>query len=93
MVAHPFFCLKISHFKATVRQCSASVDVKTGSPDPEDFAKTRRPLAYHAEADAICQVCTNNGANCQHSQSCFLCELPQVSDPFFMALAVRLMVV
>jgi hypothetical protein len=41
---------------------SASIDVKTGSPDPADFAKTRRllprlwhnaqsPLAYHA-----CQI-------------------------------------
>jgi hypothetical protein len=83
---------------------SASIDVKTGSPDPADFAKTRHllprlwhiaqsPLAYCAEAAAICQGRTNNGANCQHSPSCFLRELQQVGDLFFAALAVCTMVV
>jgi hypothetical protein len=63
MVAHPFCCLKIGHFKATVRTVSPTIDVKTGSPDPANFAKTRRllpqlwqiaqsPLAYHTEAAA-----------------------------------------
>jgi hypothetical protein len=46
IVAHPFFCLKISHFKATVGPYSrASINVKTGSPDPADFAKTQRLLS------------------------------------------------
>jgi hypothetical protein len=51
---------------------SASFDVKTGSPDPTDFAKTQHllprlwqiaqsPLAYRAEAAAICQCRPNNG--------------------------------
>jgi hypothetical protein len=72
---------------------SASINVKTGSPDPADFAKTRRLLprlwhtaqcllAYRTDAAAICQGRTNNVVNCQHSPSCFLCELPQVCDPF-----------
>jgi hypothetical protein len=36
MIVNPFFRSKIGHVKATVR---ASIDVKTGSPDPVDFAK------------------------------------------------------
>jgi hypothetical protein len=44
MVAHPFFCLKIGHFKATIRTVAHRCNIKTGSPDPADFAKTRRLL-------------------------------------------------
>jgi hypothetical protein len=78
--------------------------LKTGSPDPADFAKTWRllprlkhiaqsPLAYRAEAAAIYQGCTDNGAKCQHSPSCFLHKLPQVCDPFLAALAIPTIVV
>jgi hypothetical protein len=102
MVAHPFFCLKIGHFKATVRTV-AHPSMKKQVPHA-DFAKTLRllrrlwciaqsPLACPAEAAAIYQGRTNNGANCQHSPSCFLRELPQVGDPFFTALAVPTIVV
>jgi hypothetical protein len=51
------------------------------------------PLAYRAEAAVICQGRTKNGANCQHSPYCFLRELSQVCDTFFVALAVCAMVV
>jgi hypothetical protein len=103
MVAHPFL-YKNRPFQSHGPYNSASVDVKTGSPDPADFAKTQRQLprlwhiaqsllAYRAEAAAIYQGRTNNCANCQHSPYCFLRELPQVGDIFFAALAVRTMVV
>jgi hypothetical protein len=98
----PFFLFKNRPFQSYGSYSSASIDVKTGFPDPADFAKTRRllplllhivqsPLAYRAEEAAICQGRTNNGPNCQHSPSCFLHELPHVSDPFFTALAVHAM--
>jgi hypothetical protein len=48
MVANPFLRLKIAHLKATVR---TSINVKTGSPDPADFAITR--LIIHWRVLAI----------------------------------------
>jgi hypothetical protein len=67
MVADPFFCLKIGRLKA-------SIDVKTDSPDPADFATTRhliyRPLEYRAVTSAICQ----------RSAQGALPDLPQLAD-------------
>jgi hypothetical protein len=66
----PFFSLKIARHTATnLRYSRASIDVKTGSPDPAYFATTRplirrlwqfahwleRPLAYRSRHSAICQ--------------------------------------
>jgi hypothetical protein len=47
MVVNHFFHLIIARRKATVHTVpgSASIDVKTGSPDPADFATTR-PLIH-----------------------------------------------
>jgi hypothetical protein len=98
------FLFKNRPFQSYGLYSSASVEVKTGSPDPADFAKTRHqlprlwhipqnPLAYRTEVAAISQGRTNNCANCQHWPSGFLPKLAQVSDPFFAALAVRAVVV
>jgi hypothetical protein len=43
--------------------------------------------------NSVCQWSHNHYANCQHSPSCCLHELPQVCGPFSAALAVRAMVV
>jgi hypothetical protein len=41
MVADPFFCLKIAHLKATVHTIvHLHIYVKSGPPDPADFATT-----------------------------------------------------
>jgi hypothetical protein len=47
MVAHPFFW----PFQSCGPYSSASIEVKTGSPDPADFAKTQHllPLLWHIE--------------------------------------------
>jgi hypothetical protein len=50
---------------------------------PRLWLIVQSPLAYPAEAAAICKGHTNKGENCQHSPSCFLRELRQVCDPFF----------
>jgi hypothetical protein len=49
MVENPFFRLKIAHLKATVctLYSSASIDVKTGSPDQADFATTQLLIHWH----------------------------------------------
>jgi hypothetical protein len=50
MVMDPFFCLKIGRLKATVRRLpNTSIDVKTGSLDPADFAMNRHllPRIWH----------------------------------------------
>jgi hypothetical protein len=47
MVMHPFFCLKIGRLKATVHMSNTSIYVKTGSPDPADFATIRLPIHWH----------------------------------------------
>jgi hypothetical protein len=49
MVANNFFCLKIAGLKGTVCRVgtgNTSIDVKTGSSDPADFAMTGRFQRY-----------------------------------------------
>jgi hypothetical protein len=89
MVANPFFCLKIGHFKTTVRT------VAHPSMEKQVLQIQRillRLCVYFPDfgisrwggCDMPRSQCrTNNGTNCQHSPSCFLCELLQVCDPFF----------
>jgi hypothetical protein len=49
------------------------MDVKTGAPDPADFAMARLllTLAYHAVKAAVCQWSQNHCVKCQHAPSCF----------------------
>jgi hypothetical protein len=71
MFAYPFFRLKIGCFKARVR---APIDVKTGSPDPADFATTRTPirifLVAYRIAEKVYELPTFGDM--------FLCDLPQL---------------
>jgi hypothetical protein len=53
MVTNPFFLLKVAHPKATVTYSRASIDVKTGSPDPANFAMTRLLIHWHI---ALCDM-------------------------------------
>jgi hypothetical protein len=65
------FLLKNGPSQSYVPYSSASIDVKTGSPDPADFAMTQlliywrvlaihamveRPLAYRSHHSVICQL-------------------------------------
>jgi hypothetical protein len=47
MVENPFFLFKIFRLKATVHTVRASINIKTGSPDPADLARTRPLIHWH----------------------------------------------
>jgi hypothetical protein len=97
MVAHPFLLFKNWPFQSYGLYSSISIDLKSGSPDPADFAKPRcllprlwhiaqRRLRYAKVAQTMVRT-----ANIHHLV--FLHELPHVCDPFVAALAVRTMFV
>jgi hypothetical protein len=88
MVGGPFFCLKSHSIKATVLKSYTSIDVKTGSPDPPDFATTRhliRQLWHFTQW--LCQLLSYRG---RHSAICqgSLPDMPQPADFFNVTSAI-----
>jgi hypothetical protein len=97
MVTKPFFLFKNRPFQSHGPYSGASINVKTGSPDPADFAKTRRllPRLWHIALKQLqyAKVAQTMARTANICQLVFCANCHKSVIHFFAALAVRAMVV